>query len=934
MRAKRPYMLSPGTGGVDRFDTAGKSLKLWEGYDVIAGEGELRRRDGFFGITASPGFPFPGPRTTLLVSAADASGATASAVTNRLLVPNNGPYFFIGLNEVFDGIDVPLTPTTTLGNTTPAASLRLQGHYWNGSAWTAMPWVFDSTRGRATGTSASFAPFYKAGQVSWHRSQFSGWTTSTLGGVTAYWVRLTTVNAAGTATACSHTGAVGAPGVRGLLRGPVNLLAPVNLGGRHCLVIGGDRFKRRGLEGGANLADWRYNREAPYPMALTKYKSAGVFGSVTYPQWGRRVDTDPAGVFTAVGSTGSEGAANVLTDHPQINRAVNDPYPEHSYLEDNPVDGVVVQNIVAQAGSTTTSFVTQTITGRANMDYEGYILVVTTAGNLTLGDYRIVSSFTGGAVDSTFVTRAWSAAPNTSVRWRLIRPPKRFRIYADRTGTGMNQWLNRVIGIPPVPSATLPTVGAAAVPINSADPDDYQHGGYIASAGICHHQMVDDLRWAVSSGRRWSYVYDTVTRALLMTNGESGILEYDGEILRELKADISSDLAQYLAGKIADEREVQTGSDPSLLARSKFRSRPPNGKYLATFRNVLVVGGSSTSPYTIWNSYSGGANNIWPLVAETQIRDQEVLTGLAALYDRIFAFTKNSIHEGFIQDNGSLAFNPISQGVGFTAHHAVVQVPYNNSLVLAGPSPSGIFITNGSEPTAVLDSWDRLVPGGINTLVLDRAVGVVLQSQTLAIWFVASRGSTVNDLGLVWDYSTNAWYLWRHSIGVESAATAMISGRETLLLGTADGVVQMLRDCPDDDGSTITGDVLSAPEQPAGPSELSFSRFNFTAAALGSGETMSVAAYVNHSDVSTQGAVVAMPVTRGANVFGGTPVWSPAGLGNTDAVWADEPMKSFSVNLPRGTRGTIVQYRVRGSARWRLRQVSVEGEQKSSRGQR
>lgn len=922
MQGKKPFLLSPGTGGVDRFDRSGKSSRLAEAFDVINDDGELRRRDAFRGVITAPGHALPANRTIVRYGTNPAASGTSLAA-NRLLSFNsqNALYTFVGCDVPFDSVRVPIGMSGLSLVVAPSANTRLQGAYWNGSAWTSIPWLLDSTRGKVTGTGNYAEPYIFDGAITFHRSQLTGWATTSVGGSTLYWIRLNCVGAAGTAV-LPGTGSAAqyAPGIHVSLAQPVNLLAPMNLGGRHHLLMGYDRMRPRGLEGGAGLADWRLNHRAPMALELTRYRSAGVFGAITFPQWQRN------GV--AVGAAGTEGTTNVLTNHPRSASNYAEPVEDFDFRENNPVDGIVASGVAAQAGSTTTAFTTTSIVGRSTNDYEHYILVVTTAGNLAAGDWRIVSGFTGGISSSVFTTRAWSAAPNTSVRWRLLRPFKRFRFYGDRTVTPLTNALDvRTTSVPPVPSATVPSIGATTVTLNTTEPDDIQTVNIDNSAHPVHLQMVESPRWGIRGARRWSSVYDTVTRTALLTNGESGILSYDGEQLTELQADTTSALAQYLAGKIADEKDLISGTDPSLLARSKFRKSPPKGKYITLFRNILVVGGSPTAPFTIWNSFTGGANNIWPLAFETQIRDQkgEILTGLASLYDRVFAFTRSSIHEGSLNDDGSLSFNPLAQGVGFSAHNAVVQVPYNGGLGLAGPATDGIYLTNGTEPVPILDNWSRLISDGINVRVLDRAVGGVLRSNNLAMWAVASRGSSTNDRILAWDYSANTWWVWRHPIGVSSMASVIVNGKETMAFGTDDGIVQYLWDSPDDDGSAINSYALSAPEQPMGPVALEFNRLNLTMRSLGSNQTLDVAFCVNERDVSTQGQLVAYPVTEDQGSFGDVAF----GTGR----FADERYKSFGVLLPYPARGTIAQYRVGGTARWRLRLASVEGAPKSSGGQ-
>lgn len=117
--------------------------------------------------------------STYTDNTANANADGGSAFT--LLGDNSDDYFYWGADTKFDGLYIDLViPANT--------ALTLDWEYWNGAAWT------DIVGPETDGTSG----FTVDGWVTWASASQTGWATTTVNSVTAYFVRVNTSTAATT----------------------------------------------------------------------------------------------------------------------------------------------------------------------------------------------------------------------------------------------------------------------------------------------------------------------------------------------------------------------------------------------------------------------------------------------------------------------------------------------------------------------------------------------------------------------------------------------------------------------------------------------------------------------------------------------------------------------------------------------------------------
>jgi len=118
---------------------------------------------------------FPNPPTWVDDTA---EAGTPGGTPFTLLKTNNQDFFYIGCTTKFDML--------TFNIVTPCeVSLPLDWEYSTGpSAWTDITAEYDTTHG-----------FYNSGSVVWESGVQTGWVQSVVQGVTAYWVRVSTITA-------------------------------------------------------------------------------------------------------------------------------------------------------------------------------------------------------------------------------------------------------------------------------------------------------------------------------------------------------------------------------------------------------------------------------------------------------------------------------------------------------------------------------------------------------------------------------------------------------------------------------------------------------------------------------------------------------------------------------------------------------------------
>jgi len=901
------YPLPQIIGGINSSrEMAGSNLV--RALDVIDVNGTLRTRKAWASVGAAPVVKRAAGLAYLAIGPDDESTATLQAdrVFTQASLTVDESYVYIGSINRFDGFDWNFVYGAASAATTSRV-LRLE--YWNGSAWTQMPWLLDQTQGVPNGGTRRVT-LLKTGKVHFHRP--ADWSDGLeIDSTFAFWVRVCPVAVATSATTpdwSGYTFAIRQPGVTVFDRAAVNGLIAQRIKGSVQAVVCADNFATdyvaaseadrasvSQLENGALIGQWDLSIAPTRPLSILKRWTGGIWGQLAIPNAG-------GGGSTVVGT------ANRFLDQGPTDQL--DGYPSDLYTRFGPVT-TLFRDVTPDSGGTTTSFVTSDarLQEYASHALENFLLVVTTSGGgPALGEVRQVAlSGVGSGVTSFLVYPAWSAAPTTSTVFAIVKPTHLIAAKGDVAGT----------------YGEYPIINSAAPRTLFADLNAYAPlpTNVLTSGAAVHFTVSEDTRYTLDRGRHYSFCTDPLDGKLILTNG-ARLLQYDGEFLRDLQAAREDDpRVEPLLGALPAVGPGNT-VDPRTIAYDQgFYRQPPTGAFLAShLTHIFVAGGTGNENRVRWSA-PGIYHDMWPKVNEAIVRDSEgrALTGIASYYDRLIAFTDSSIHEG-IATNGTFSFRQIASGTGFTSHHAVSKIEIGGKDVLIGPSPTGLVACAGAEPQYLIDKWSLVVPApGVDINDLKETVGVAWRQQNLYLLALRVKGSKTRNRVLVYNYKTRRAWLWSAPYGVASMIVVTApSGEEELLIGTEDGLLMTMVESESDDGVVFSGSLLTHPITPAQASEsVVLLRSNIEARVeSGAQASKTVGLTIYRNEATQRWSTGNVPLGTGEATFGngvfGTAVFGPGDFGRR------------VVNAPNGTRGRSFSVELTLQPRTFLRNLALE----------
>lgn len=882
--------------GINALESEAEPGQFREGYDVVDDGSGFRRRDAFKGVAAGGMFFFPPGRTSVL-------GANQVVDSDRRW--NRGDYasetFYVGCNEQFDGFHVPVLYSVFSG-ALAGVNCQLELHYWSGAAFTAVPWFLDETVRYNELTAYANAPIGEIGGVHWRTGQLTGWALSSLASLSRYWIRARiirkdTPGAAVTASPIAYT--IQSPGIRAFIRPAINGMFYASYGDRRTIVIGNDRSPIRGNEKGGMLSLW--TPAAPnqsQELKLSRYQGAGILGTITYPNAGQN------GSSGSAGSLGGGGGAYSVTNY-------TDGAGSSGINPATPLRELAVESITPSApfsASAVTSTDARLLTELDNA-YESYIIECTarTGVGPAVAEFRIISSYTNNSPTNVTmgVSRDWSAVPDANNRFNIYGPFERLKI-AELAIT--NQRAVEQIDFPILNTLSniYPLPGAAS------EIDEWDYNDWVSTGQNVTFSLRQALRWMVHSGKRWRGCVP-VTRELVLTNGGK-LLSWDGFTLKYLESDYQSEAALTIIGKVIDQSvlEGKVEDQSQLDPKTALRPEPPAGDFVVEFGGRIFVARDKS----IYWSMAYGANNIWPYGNELQIRDQfnDYITGLIPFGDRLYITTPTSIHVLMASAGEGYSLNPVTQGLGFVDQDAIDYVRLGEQLAIMGVTLDGVYLLAGGQPQGIISNWAAIEPNGVNTSRLHKAVACAWNTEDAFLFAYPSRNSDVNDrIGYI-NVKRKSCFVWRHSDGVTALSVYPdSSGREVLLIGTEEGIVETLVIGDTDDGRTITGYARTHPIK-LDARQMQVYRTNVVADALGAGQTLTIRLYKDRATTPAYSAAV--PIDQGGAIYG-------TGVYGT-ATYAEDRTKTKSYGIAAGVKAGEIEMEVRGTARWRLWDWNLE----------
>lgn len=891
-------------GGIMRRVADAAPNQLVDGLDVIEDAGDLRRRDAFASVAVADPHMIPVGSTHLVIDSNYQADRVGDLEGAQVILVGVGHPSVAGMREQFNGIHFShINNTATL-----VSSYFIDVSYWNGTTWVLLPWFWNDT----DWFDSDIIPLGKNGIIAWHLEDFSAsWVTSLNNGVTAYWIRIRILDTQGVAPLNLASGGLTiiAPGVRCFHLAPVNGLFPVQIEDRSLAVICADRQSKRGLELGASIGVRDHARTMTRKLWFVLEQQAGWYGDITWPQWQRN------GV--ALGGGGAGGfTAN------EFNKLRRQYYDDTlGVMRDydwqaNAFRGATLFRNFAPSSLGVSSFVlTSVVPGYASEPdrrfEHGRLYVRTSGGGASAGDMKEIVYY-DRATGTLYWYDPFGGAPNASARFDILGPP--VHVLIDPLGY--------VFEIDDNGADTIDALGEPWSLAESLIPAGWSGMMYV----------VQEPRFMVESGMRYTGAIDPTTGRLLLLNGGSPMIS-NGRTIQKLTAEFESDAALIYAGGLADVPTKDVETDPKAIARGVLRIAPPTGKYIAIYRGSIFIAGLPGDPLRVIWSAPGGASIFWPLINEAIVRDTEQgqVTGMVVSNDRLVVFTSNAIHEANgPDDNGLYSFRPVTQGVGFVHQNAVCTIVGADTGLVVGVSHDGVFVFDGSDPRQVLEDWSDVIDGGVNHSLLNRAIACAYPEMGWVLFAVPSAGAQRNDRIVVWNFKENKWWVWTARWGVSAMALDRDAiGRTQLWIGTDDGFVQTLVNAEEDDGQAIDGFAVSAPIEPQHATTSSPIAVVVNGRDIGSERTMTVGLVVdeNYADRVGEGS---MYIDAGELVWDEAN-WSaaPAGSGQR---WTDRRFLPAEAGVPSGVLAQSMALRVSGTSKWALREASVRFAPKRRRG--
>jgi hypothetical protein len=224
---------------------------------------------------------------------------------------------------------------------------------------------------------------------------------------------------------------------------------------------------------------------------------------------------------------------------------------------------------------------------------------------------------------------------------------------------------------------------------------------------------------AITSDKDNKFSFAVYNDILMATNGVDDVLAWKG------------------AGNVA----ALSGSPPSAV------------RWIAVYNEHTFLARNSTNRSRLYISIIGDPET-WGAADYVDIGkdDGQEITGLVALYDRLFIFKRKSIYQLSGTSIGNFRVDLVSQGTGACSGWSIAVV--ENTIIFL--SDRGFYEFGGSTPVLISDSIHTTMLG-LNQIRTEFAHGIHYKRRFQYWCSVSDGSSTTNNLILVYDYINKAW---------------------------------------------------------------------------------------------------------------------------------------------------------------------------------
>lgn len=266
----------------------------------------------------------------------------------------------------------------------------------------------------------------------------------------------------------------------------------------------------------------------------------------------------------------------------------------------------------------------------------------------------------------------------------------------------------------------------------------------------------------------------------------------------------------YSAVEYKDVLYITNGVDTprklSGLTMLTLGGTPPTGKFIALYKNHIMIAGDPTYPDRI--SYSGlDSPESWGVTDYDDVVTSEgdPITGLFlhGALDALVIAKMSSLHvlQGASVD--SFTIRQVAGNIGIIAQDSVASTPVG--VIFA--STDGIYLFDGYNTVPIFGKLKNTWRTGINKKMLSKAVGIYYEGKYYL--FIASSNSVLLDEVFVLDLEKDT-RPWTRFSGWEVASAAIYKeyNEAYLLLGDSDGQIHKFsEDLVTDNGVGITAYV-------------------------------------------------------------------------------------------------------------------------------
>jgi len=884
--AKASIPLYVGPGGINRDISDDSKQAFLEGMDVWAPRNGVQSRPSFKVVSAGPQELFPCGRVVT------AQGAGPTHITTHRLSASGNNTWYVGCLDPFDGVNWGGIVGIPSGS--PTSHKRVLVDYQSApGVWTPLTLVSDTTI--LLDTSGAFSEsLAKAGALHWRRP--ASWVVTTLSPITGsfYYIRIRLVNLRTQApVAPEFAWTLVRPGVRAFTRSPLGAVIRLQAGPNLSLGLVSRRTPARAYEAGSRLSRWGLNTHIePHALSRQVRRAAGRYG--TYVPWAPYLASagGPGSSLPTVGvaDTIQDGAQNL----PPFNNGSKDRY---NYTYNQPYGAVLVDGAVAGIGGTGSTFVLSGLLFTSfpgSRSLEGAWIQATSGSNT--GQVREISDYTASATPSITVSDPFGSAVAFGDTFRIIAPPSNVMI--DEAG----QVEFPIMG--PASDLSFPVAASSGL-------DSFPTPANYMSGGPCAFRIMRPLHADIRGQETWTSVYDPIAKTTIIATGDS-TLEWDGDILKEAEADVSSAFAlSYL-----DLSKITTSLDPASIYSSEidrmlFAKIPP-GKAIGMHRNTIFL--LDPDGYTVYYSLPGDAKKVWPKEHIITVATPGApIEGMISYGDSMILYSREGIYEVVEQANSRARFDikQVITGTGLSGISGATIAPLSGTVdMVIGVHAGGVRAYSAGTVVSILDAWDSLVDGSVD---VTNAVAATWRQEGCVLFGLTQIGRPYQDLIVVYDYVNKAFWTWRAPFGVRSIHVIQdINGREVVLIGTEEGTLCTLTEfqTPEDsfEGFIQTRFVKAKDGTVMRPSLISITTLN------NNYPTMNIQLFADQrSDPWLSGNY---PTRLGESEYG------IATYGSAD--WADKIVKIAMVNVPSGMSARQISVRVAMLPLQRVEAITVD----------